>query len=603
MWFPEYLNSENSKYDALTSFLILRWEELFSHKTPDTYQPPIMSLPSLFQEIIDLSEEAKKQAIWTPYLNNAFAELKHVVTKDDIFNSKCGELSNIVTSNITDIKTLNLIGKIGVEKTQNYRDWIFESIDFELSKSNPSKQKLNENLTKIATTFVRLDLDKEIHKNTQLYNQDTFAQTPSDFIINLKTHTSKNEKEWRCIYVIKSNIDGDINDIQALFNNTEFKILTNAQKPTVGINWIKFKETLDNIKNHLTITTIVMSTHPKDALDRGLARLNQLINMANFFHRSNNIIIHPSMYSDEISGANMKSEQYFYDKNEFKNRTLQPSKNSNERAVDAYLKNNNIAFENIFRSLERRSAAYQTTDIGMQYTHIWSALEALVIDRPEKNIFDKVANGTLHIIVGARCKKLIKYLSYNMYQKKLFCESFKVHLPNSSESYIDPGDILRLVCQSELIEGKKTNSFLGEQLVPCIKMHPLLINRIHTTWQSFHDVEKIAREIEFSYKRTGWQLKRIYYVRNKIVHQGFEDKNTSYLLKNLEYYYTAVLKRLLHDLKINANWSVFDVLEYRRLSWSNTLKNLKSQNLTNLTTQSFMPDETNELALHPLWKT
>src|SRR5258708_33041486 len=74
----------------------------------------------------------------------------------------------------------------------------------------------------------------------------------------------------------------------------------------------------------------------------------------------------------------------------------------------------------------------------------------------------------------------------------------------------------------------------------------------------------IAENLRFTCQNVEWQLKRIYRVRNEIVHKGRASSLLPQLTQHLHCYLLKTIHSVLTDLDHQPTWSIRDSLEHRR---------------------------------------
>ena len=65
--------------------MLLQWYEMFSPDAPDTYQPKLLDIPALVDEIASVASRATKSQKWEKHLRLIQAELKHQYDAEKLF--------------------------------------------------------------------------------------------------------------------------------------------------------------------------------------------------------------------------------------------------------------------------------------------------------------------------------------------------------------------------------------------------------------------------------------------------------------------------------------------------------------------------------------
>ena len=82
----------------------------------------------------------------------------------------------------------------------------------------------------------------------------------------------------------------------------------------------------------------------------------------------------------------------------------------------------------------------------------------------------------------------------------------------------------------------------------CVK-HPLILHRLfRAKTRMLIDGKAVAANLEFSCRNVEWQIKRIYRVRNAIVHTGSATARLPQLTQHLHCYLIKAIQTVLIDL-------------------------------------------------------
>ena len=209
-------------------------------------------------------------------------------------------------------------------------------------------------------------------------------------------------------------------------------------------------------------------------------------------------------------------------------------------------------------SLQYHKLALLSPTDEAKLVNLWIAVESLVqqggkniIDRITEYIPSSVAIGYVYLMM-----KAIPIDIRNVW-KKLDTKTLRLKLSKSSKYILHPFDLLKILLD------KKDGELITEFLT-FIKDNPLLLYRIGCLWKDpFSKPKDLVKRLERHKKNIEWQLRRIYRARNYVMHKGICPLQTRQLIQHLHSYYIVTIHNLIHDLKMNSEWSISDALVHR----------------------------------------
>ncbi|MCP4050481.1 MAG: hypothetical protein GY730_07230 [bacterium] len=204
-----------------------------------------------------------------------------------------------------------------------------------------------------------------------------------------------------------------------------------------------------------------------------------------------------------------------------------------------------------------KSALLSLTDQA-KLVNLWIAIESLVqkggtniIDRITKYIPASVSTGYIYLLT-----KSIP-IDISSFWKKIDNKKFRSKLTKSNKYILHPYDLLQILLDKE--DGELISGFLN-----LISDNPLLVFRIGNLWKGpFSSPKELRKRLERHNNNILWQLRRIYRLRNYVMHNGIIPRQTRQLIHHLHSYYILTIHNLIHDLKVNTNWGISEALEHR----------------------------------------
>lgn len=146
-------------------------------------------------------------------------------------------------------------------------------------------------------------------------------------------------------------------------------------------------------------------------------------------------------------------------------------------------------------------------------------------------------------------------------------------LEKSSRYILNPHDLFSILLDEK--EGDKIESFYS-----IIGEHVLLKFRIYNLRKWLKSGSGVfANTIKAHKNKIDWQVRRIYMARNSIMHRGIAPRGIRQLIQHLHSYYIILLHNLVHDLSRHDEWGIGDALEYRNFLYETAVHNLTDKNL------------------------
>ncbi len=127
---------------------------------------------------------------------------------------------------------------------------------------------------------------------------------------------------------------------------------------------------------------------------------------------------------------------------------------------------------------------------------------------------------------------------------------FLALFPSSNSERLDPKDLANLLLLSE------DHPNIRQIFALCAR-HPLIMNRIFRLKSiTLKDPASVAKNLEFTNRNVDWQLRRIYRVRNAIVHTGSSEILLPQLTQHLHCYMVKAIKSILTEMDRNPKWGI-----------------------------------------------
>lgn len=213
----------------------------------------------------------------------------------------------------------------------------------------------------------------------------------------------------------------------------------------------------------------------------------------------------------------------------------------------------------IIASLQYHNIAMENQNEVTRFVNMWVALESLVEIDDKKTIIDQIcsyvssSNATRYVF--NRCLAFSKDLG-KIYSPKRFA-------PMKNDQVLE-----KLLLPEEQI---------GSEILSKLDANPLLRLQISETIENiFSDRNKLKNRCDEHKQNIDWQLRRIYKVRNYIVHDGGGYRRLNQLTFHLHKYYVQTMHNLIYDMKRYKGWTAQMALNHRVKLYDDFIKTLKN---------------------------
>lgn len=197
----------------------------------------------------------------------------------------------------------------------------------------------------------------------------------------------------------------------------------------------------------------------------------------------------------------------------------------------------------IIRAINLHSIALTTEELENKLVNIWTAIETLIPKDTEYG-----SDRIVHIIDSLLPFQTYKYLNqlieqlgrdFLFYNRNISNKLLKkIHTINDQES--DIGRLSALIMTAE-------NEDIRTELYGLLKNYPLLRWRVFTLNKKLSNGKNIKKMLDNHQQRIKWQVRRIYRVRNLIVHSGRMPSYTNILVENLHNYFDDLLNYVIDN--------------------------------------------------------
>lgn len=589
------------KQDYRPRFFIELYQELLNSNTPSSYQPRIMSLLSYINEIINLIKHYEKDERAKPYIHRSVMEFITYLKDDniarEIYTNEIWILENHFNKkdnyNNREINKLTLIMNLFLDKEKQELYWIkiCENLNKSICDNNYNPNHIERNLNKInkaCKLFSSYLLNKDM-SNRYLFNRaEKFINLSNyrerDFSEQLRKVTNdfnEKEKTFTIHFLIKSNkiiehkeigiitYDEFINTNSKLNNNKKFNSFINQKNDKKSIFYVlTFKEISSNYDNAL------LKAKEKLAI---LDTIN-ILQRIEILPKALIIEEKPNKYHINLSEIDIYLD----------NTSLLDASEININSILDKLDDKNI--EIIRNSLRYFRLAKESKSIEQKILNTWISIESLYIRKKNDMNSSTIENIIHYVPMIYNSMSIIRKIRY---AKKLLSTN-KIHINNeikeelnikynSFNNLISNESILMIMRNDKLFKSLVEDNSLKDlehlkyRLTSIYNLLKNGKNENDEKDEKFDNINKIFLNSKLSIEN---QIYRIYFMRNKISHQGYYKNINSIVFNHLTDYlmisYSAIVvgAKYLPKMKENEKFSILDILDSYELQFNRVLKNI-----------------------------
>jgi len=574
MIFPTEQNWIEWEIDKeLHKFFLLRWQEIFDENTFDSWQLRSCNVKTILHEILEtlntvdkvhashpniliLIREARQIAhediiiskyfaYISDYLETLKSEYDKTIKKDKNID-KFRKLVNVIIGNLSKYqnKLVSELKELILRPPKEYEDKIYSltmALGIEFKSAGYSTLLLRESFNLLTNKENGIFLER---------------------FVKLTEQFSKKEHWHSCYFFVSWPGKFPVfreNDIQLIDNHPKHKSSDEetefyGQDPQAKIVKIRIK-----------------------SFDYYSARVQAERKLQSLF--ALNMLYKPT----KKAAIKHQKALVISEENNFK-KCINPDSSNSKYIRDARNAENNIAqlwslsehlssqdADQLSASLQYHKMAILSPTDEARLVNLWIAVESLVQDGGE-NIIDRITSYIPSSVTIGYVYLMMKAIPIDIRTvwRGLDTESLRSKLSDSSKYTLHPFDLLKILLD-------KKNGELATEFLSFIQGNPLLIYRIsYLRKDIFGDPKILLEKLERHEKNIAWQIRRIYRARNYVMHKGVCPLQTRQIIQHLHSYYIVTIHNLIHDLKINSEWSINAALEHRLRLYAYFKKMLKS---------------------------
>lgn len=538
--------------DALGQLFVLRWEELFSSKTIDTWRVRSLGVQDLLDELVDTAIVAQDHE---PYRGN----IKHIVDEVNSrikLDSALSDSFPLLRDHIARIeKEIDLAGivskaKFALEYLQPYDDVLSSNID-QLLEANDDQHKSKLYSQVVALGTQKAALGYSIRYLGESMDRILLSDPTSSFrdrVSSLVTDLQGQSKPFSVSFAV--DWPGPLSAAQ--FGDTRFTfssaVKTNADESPASEFFSKYQQSQ-------IITVEVTASDPFAALELATAKFSDLVAILRLYKVKGGIQLKGDQsvieFGDEQICASRSQSSLFSVKDSGQSEKLMA------QAIKMQSHLSSADANQIMSALHYHELALASNSATASLVNLWIALEALTRSGFGESAIERVCRYVVPSVAIDNPQKILAAMAMDI--RYLWSEKdigeYLGKLNYSKDTRLDPRDLLRSlrdVQDGELIE--PLYSIVGDHRLMCHRVHKYRSGAFKDTGSVFKMVQKNASNIQ-------WQLRRIYRARNDIVHRGQTQIRARHLVDHLHSYFIRFVNNVIASLVHHPDWTLRDAIE------------------------------------------
>lgn len=517
-------------------------EALFDY-TLDSYKPQALNIRLLCVEALQTIDNIKVGLIKKPNITSIVDELLWSLNSDlfakELIGDKLDGVIEKINNNKNNLKELRQIILLLYHFFDNrkYLNKIQEVL-IKITPLNKEKEKIYKATRLLLTELINYGYSTGYiyhvtNKHFYDYSKKYTKTTPEDF---LKIFNYQKKK-----FTVVYRASKLFNEFESVGESVNFKI--SATYPIKNLKGAEKKFIEDKKSDEIFIIFKDI-----EAIDDNVARISSEIpldkigNLFSFYHHKETpkisdfaLVIN---HTDNFNLIREKSIKSIIKKSDVKpNIAAMKVKNL---FVTLDLTPNTI--HRISRAIDLHSISLTTEQIENKLLNIWTALETLIpkdVESGNDRII-QIINALVPFQTINYIKKLIEQVGSDFWHfdkensKKILNSVVLTHKEDSFTT------LSALIMTSENEEKRK-------EIYALLDTYPFLRFRLFTLNKTLSSGKEIKKLLENHRQKVEWQIRRIYRVRNLIVHSGKMPSYTNILVENLHNYFDDFLNYIIDN--------------------------------------------------------
>lgn len=540
--------------------LVQRLSEMLDNKTIDTYKNRLNNIHGSLREVVTVCKKVQSGIILESHIESVKTECQIKLGKETVLKNNNKQLYDIVNGRIKAKKgtLLNFINELEViqkELENNYLNWILKDLKENLDKEDLDEiNKLSENL--ITELILRGWSKYSLHRIVErifIENKNDFEDKWLQFLNEI----NEEMKEFHFFIKLESEENSyrgsnliDKNEIISRFPNIPDSILEESSK-YLYFNGMSFENDLNKAVNDILKEI--------NAIEAEHIFCGNLIKL-----KKNDVIVllpngRATRYNTEKYNIRTSYESQNLDK--FNYLEFDNLRSKKEVHIDTRTRLNNV--------LMQYRLGYNTDNVETWFTSFWFALESLVVTEQYENIIEHI----VEIVTPITTMKYIDKILINAVEDINRCE-----IDLKEYGIVEENDISDNI--TSLLEILK-NDDKYKVIKASINNYDLLELRLIQLRSIFKNSKTLKNYLESHYKNIEYHLRRLYRIRNNLVHSASVEYDLYPLTMHLHSYLRDIIEEVVMGLNCNCYNSVNGVYSCCKIKYESLIGKLNNngQNL------------------------
>jgi len=255
--------------------------------------------------------------------------------------------------------------------------------------------------------------------------------------------------------------------------------------------------------------------------------------------------------------------------------------------------------DQLISALQYHQLAMHAPSDEARLVNLWIATEGLCRRCSGNSVIERVCTHISRVIALSYPMKVVRSLAIAVRSFWNYRDPSPLlsQLPNSTATFLDPNDLLKA-----LLDREEDGVF--RVLSDYLQDHPLLLHHALRLRNSvFQSPESLAKRMAQNRQHIDWQLRRIYRIRNDIIHRGASSPIIAPIIQHLHSYFVVTVYTIVHDLERNSGWSLPQAFAHRHMLFEDIIKQLKRNKSHTISRKALLyPDDaTVTEPLAPAW--
>ena len=538
--------------DEMDKFFILRWNELFSDDSYESWQVRTCNVLTILLEIVESAQIASKVKSHHTNIKNLLDELKYTAKEDIIvkryypntflyLDKMIAVYKSESSKNNPDYEHLKKISEVLISIFHDYQDRITQSMrTLFIERPEKYKKELSALLLLYAIHLKSKGFsDEYIRSMSETFQSDhsmEFSKRMEDFF----SCFNGARESYECYFLVRTaykTVNPSVSDIILIdrLDVPDFDGKEEFLQQDKNANL--FKIVIEDIDSY----SAGQAAYKNMLIALSLRKIYEPSVPESFVHSM--MVVRNKNGSMQGIKINSDSPHYIKDSN---------NPNENYKRLLDLLDRIQIKDRNYIQaSLQYYRLSLLANNHESKLVNLWIAIESLFQEN-EGNI---IGNITTHIpVIMARnyVKDILRSVSVDLrfLWRKEPCKELLDLSKKSNPYMVHPQDLLRMLLKEE--GSTETGNFKKY-----IAENPLLLFRVDNLKKGlFHSPRYLRDRLERHKQNIDWQLRRVYRIRNRIMHQGLVNIDTSQFYRHLHTYYINTIHEIIHILEKNPQWSL-----------------------------------------------